>query len=107
MKYVIEAIKLLWPSVVLAGIWIAVSLASFWYARTTRRPIFVFSGVAALFMMVGEVLSPARIAYHYISGIHIPGGVAGRVEVLVGAYKYQIAIEAVGAVFFLVGIFRE
>ncbi|HEY7126158.1 MAG TPA: zinc ribbon domain-containing protein [Ktedonobacterales bacterium] len=107
MKLFVEVAHLLWPSLVLAGLWLVVSLVAFWYARSTRRPVFLFSGIGALLMMAGQVLSPARLAYHYLKGIPIPGGLQGRIELLVGAYKYQIAIEAIGALFFLAGLVRE
>jgi hypothetical protein len=107
VKLFLEVAHLLWPSMVLAGLWLVVSLVAFWYAHSTRRPIFLFSGIGALLMMAGQVLSPVRLAYHYLLGISIPGGQAGRVELLVGAYKYQIAIEAMGALLFLAGLVRE
>ncbi len=107
MKLFVAVAHLLWPSMVLAGIWLVVGLVAFWYARSTRRPIFLFSGIGALLMMVGQILSPARLAYHYLQGVPIPGGQAGRFELLVGAYKYQIAVEAIGALFFLAGLVRE
>jgi hypothetical protein len=107
MKLVLKALELLWPSVVLAGIWLVVALAALWYARSTRRPIFLWSGLGALLLMVGEVISPLRVALHYLRGTPIPGGTAGKVEMLVGAYKYQIAVEALGAILLLVGIGLE
>ncbi len=107
MKVFMEVAHLLWPSMVLAGLWLVVSLVAFWYLRSTRRPVFLFSGIGALLMMTGQVLSPARLAYHYVKGLPIPGGQVGRIELLVGAYKYQIAIEAIGALLFLTGLVRE
>jgi hypothetical protein len=107
MKLVVKALELLWPSVALAGLWLVIALVAFWFARSTRRPIFLYSGLGALLLVLGEVISPVRVAFHYWRGTPIPGGTAGKVEVLVGAYKYQIAIEAVGAFLFLIGIVRE
>jgi hypothetical protein len=107
MKLILEAIKLLWPSMVLAAIWLAVGLVGLWYARATRRPIFLWSGLGALLLMLGEVVSPLRVAYNYLKGTPIPGGTVGKIQVLVGAYKYQIAIEALGAIMLLVGIVLE
>lgn len=107
MKLFVTVAHLLWPSMVLAGLWLVVGLVALWYARSTRRPVFTLSAIGAFFMLVGQILSPARLAYHYLKGIPIPGGQAGRIELLVGAYKYQIAIEAIGALFFLAGLVRE
>lgn len=107
MNLVVKAFQLLWPSVVLAGIWLVAALVALWFARSTRRPVFLYSGLGVLLLALGEVISPLRVAFHYLKGTPIPGGTAGKVEVLVGAYKYQIAIEAIGALFFLVGLIRE
>ena len=107
LKILEKVVPLLWPSMALAGIWLVVALVALWYARSTRRPIFLFGGLAGLLLMLGELLSPGRIVYHYLTGHPIPGGTAGKVDLLLGAYKYQIAVEALGAILLLVGLVRE
>jgi hypothetical protein len=108
MQYVRLALSLAWPEILIAVLWLAVLLLALRYALATRRPIFLFSGIAALLLTVSAVLSPARAAYLYFSHRTFCYGVDDcTVQLLFGAAKYKWVLDGLAALLLLVGLFVE
>lgn len=107
MQYLGKVIALIWPVLFLAALWLIAGLVALYYARSTRRPIFLFSGLAALLMVVERLLSPGRVVIHYLRGQHVSGGTVGKLDLLFGAYKYEWVVEGLAVIVLLVGIILE
>ena len=109
MRYLHQALAY-WPLFLLAALWLLVGLAALYYARTTRRPIFLFSGLAALALMVERLLSPARFLFHYLTTHAFYGGnnpSEVKIEFLFGAYKYEWLVDGAAALLLLLGVILE
>ncbi len=102
-----KVVALLWPVLLLALLWLVVGMLALIYARATRRPIFLFSGLAALLLVVEHLLSPGRVFYHYLNSQPVYGGQRGRLDLLFGAYKYEWLVDGLAATLLLAGIIWE
>lgn len=107
MQYAGRALAILWPVLIVSGLWLIGGLVALFYARATRRPIFLFSGLAALLLIVEHLISPARIALHYLQHKHIYTGTFGILDMVAGGYKVEWLIEALAAALLLLGIILE
>jgi hypothetical protein len=108
MQYFGRALALSWPQLLVGILWLAVALMALRYARATRRPIFLYSGITALLLMFSEVLSPIRIAYHYFThNLLCATTTQCKVELLSGAYKYEQLIDGIAVLVFLLGLYLE
>lgn len=107
MQYLGKVLAVIWPVLFLAALWLIVGLVALFYARSTRRPIFLFSGLAALLLMVERLLSPGRVVIRYLQGQHVSGGTLGKLDLLFGAYKYEWVVEGLAVIVLLVGIILE
>ena len=107
MQYLGKVLAVIWPVLFLAALWFIVGLVALYYARSTRRPIFLFSGLAALLLVVERLLSPGRVVIRYLRGQHVSGGTLGKLDLLFGAYKYEWVVEGLAVIVLLVGIILE
>lgn len=108
MQYLSLAFSLAWPQITVAILWFIVALAALRYARATRRPVFLWGGMAALLLSLSEVLSPLRLAYRYFSHrISCPSYDACAVELQFGAAKFVWPIVGLAAVLFFVGFYLD
>lgn len=109
MRYLGQALAY-WPAFFLAALWLVAGLVGLWYARSTRRPIFLWSGLAALLLAAERLLSPARFLFHYLSTHAFYGGgnvAAIRIEFLFGAYKYEWLVDGLAVLSLLLGLILE
>jgi hypothetical protein len=107
MQYAGRALAILWPALVVSGLWLIGGLVALFYARATRRPIFFFSALVAFLMIVERSLSPARIALHYLQNKYIYTGTSGTLELVAGGYKFEWLIDGLAAALLLIGIILE
>jgi len=108
LKYFGEALGVIWPVLLLAILWLIVGIVALFYARSTRRPIFLFGGLTALLLMLDQLLSPVRVVYRYVS--HQPlcsNRAACKIDLLFGAYKYEWLVVGLAAIVLLIGIVLE
>lgn len=109
MRYLGQALAY-WPAFLLAALWLVVGLVALWYARSTRRPIFLWCGIAALLLVMERLLSPTRFLLHYLSTHTFYGGrnvAAIRIEFLFGAYKYEWVLDGLAVLSLLLGLILE
>lgn len=107
IQYAGRALAILWPVLIVSGLWLIGGLVALFYARATRRPIFLFSSFVAFLMIVEHAISPARIALHYLQNKHIYTGAVGILDLVAGGYKVEWLIEALAAALLLLGIILE
>ncbi len=108
LQYFGRAMQVVWPEVLLAVFWLIAGLVALFYARSTRRPIFLFGGLTALLLMTEQLLSPARLAYRYLSHKTSCGNTAAcKIDLLFGAYKYEWLIDGLAVLVLLAGILLE
>ncbi len=108
MEYIRLALSLAWPQIVVAVLWFVAALAALRYARITKRPLFLFGGIAALLLSASEILSPARLAERYFTNrVYCPSVDACTSELRFGAAKYEWLIAAMAALVFGVGLYLE
>jgi hypothetical protein len=107
MQYAGRALAILWPVLILSIIWLIGGLVALFYARATRRPIFLFSALVAFLMIAERLLSPARVALHYLQNRHIYTGASGTLDLVAGAYKFEWLIDGLAAALLLIGIILE
>jgi len=109
MRYLGQAFAY-WPQFLLAALWLVAGIAALYYARSTRRPLFLLSGLAALLLMLERLLSPLRFLLHYLSTHSFYGGgnvAAIRIEFLFGAYKYEWVLDGLAVLALLAGVLLE
>ncbi|HEY7348729.1 MAG TPA: hypothetical protein VH599_10475 [Ktedonobacterales bacterium] len=108
MQYLDLALSLAWPQIVVAILWFVAGVVALRYARATRRPLFLFSGIAALLLAGSEVLSPARLAYRYFTHrVSCVSFDACSDELLFGAAKFEWLIGGIAALALLIGVVLE
>jgi hypothetical protein len=108
MEYFKLAFSLAWPQIAVGVVWLVVGLAALRYALTTKRPVFLYGGIAALLLSLSEVLSPLRLAYRYYTGrVYCPSTDACTIELRFGAAKFEWVIVGVAAIVFFVGLYLE
>ncbi len=108
MEYTRLALSLSWPQMVVAILWFAAGLAALWYARATRRPIFLFSSIAAFILSGSAILSPARLAYRYLTNqVFCPSVDTCTIELRFGGAKYEWLMEAIAALVLVAGFYLE
>jgi hypothetical protein len=108
MQYARLALSVAWPQIVVAALWLVVALVALYYARATRRPIFLFGGMTALLLSLSEVLSPIRLAYRYFTHrAYCPTIDACIIDLRFGAAKFEWGIVALAALLFLAGLYLE
>jgi hypothetical protein len=109
MRYLSQALAY-WPAFLLAALWLVAGLVALRYASSTRRPIFLWGGLAALLLAVERMLSPMRFLLHYLSTHTFYGGgnvATIRIEFLFGAYKYEWVVDGLAVLSFLLGLLLE
>ncbi len=108
MQYAGLALSLAWPQIVVAMLWFGAALVALWYARATRRPVFLFGGIAALMISLSEVLSPLRLAYRYFTHREYCFSTATcTVELQFGAAKFEWVIVGMAAFVLATGFYLE
>ena len=108
MEYLTLALSLAWPQIVVAVLWLLVGLVALRYRLMTKRPIFLFAGIAALLLSPSEILSPLRLALRYVTHrVYCPSTDACTVELQFGAAKYEWLLVGLAAVIFFVGLYLE
>ncbi len=108
MEYAKLALSLAWPQLAVGVVWFVAGLAALRYALKTKRPIFLWGGIAALLLSLSEVLSPLRLAYRYFTNrVYCPSTDACTIELRFGAAKFEWVIMGVAAVVFFVGLYLE
>jgi hypothetical protein len=108
MQYINLALSLAWPQMVVAVLWLGAGLAALWYARATRRPIFLFGAITSLLLALSEVLSPLRLAYRYVTHRVDCASTSGcATELQFGAAKYEWILVGLAALVLLAGFYRE
>lgn len=108
MQYIGTAFSLAWPKLLIAVLWLVAGLAALWYARITRRPLFLFSGIAALLLSGSQILSPARLAYQYFNHrLSCASLDSCTNDLLYGAARFEWLIGGLAALVLVIGIFLE
>lgn len=108
MQYARLALSVAWPQLAAGALWLVVALVALYYARATRRPIFLYGGITALLLSLSEVLSPIRLAYRYFTHRVYCGSLdACASELQFGAAKFEWGIAALAALLFLAGLYLE
>lgn len=107
MQYADRALAILWPALIVSGLWLIGGLVALFYARATHRPIFLFSALAAFLMIIERLFSPARIALHYLQNKYIYTGTFGTLDLVAGGYKFEWLIDGLAAALLLIGIILE
>ena len=108
MEYFKLAFSLAWPQLAVGVVWFVAGLAALRYALTTKRPVFLYGGIAALLLSLSEVLSPLRLAYRYYTNrVYCPSTDACTIELRFGAAKFEWAIVGLAAVVFFIGLYLE
>lgn len=108
MQYIGTAFSLAWPKLLIAALWLIAGLAALWYARITRRPLFLFSGTAALLLAGSQVLSPARLAYQYFNHrLSCASLDSCTNDLLYGAARFEWLVGGIAALLLVIGIFLE
>ena len=107
MQYVGKALAILWPVLIVSMFWLIGGLLALFYARATRRPIFLFSSLVAFLMIVERFISPARVALHYLQNKYVYTGTSGTLDLVAGGYKFEWLIDVLAAALLLLGIILE
>ena len=107
MQHAGRALAILWPVLVVSMFWLIGGLVALFYARATRRPIFLFSSLVAFLMIVERLISPARIALHYLQNKYIYTSTSGTLDLVAGGYKFEWLIDGLAAALLLLGIILE
>ncbi|HEU5370424.1 MAG TPA: hypothetical protein VFU69_18275 [Ktedonobacterales bacterium] len=108
MQYARLALSVAWPQLAAGALWLVVALVALYYARATRRPVFLYGGITALLLSLSEVLSPIRLAYRYFTHRVYCGSLDDcAAELQFGAAKFEWGIVALAALLFLAGIYLE
>lgn len=108
MQYLGKVVALAWPVALLAILWLVVGIVALYYARSTRRPIFLFVGLSALLLVVAQSLSPLRAAYRHFSHQYLCTTTEQcKVEILFGAYKYEWLVDGLAVLLLLCGVLLE
>lgn len=107
VQYAGKALAILWPVIIVSGLWLMGGLVALFYARATRRPIFLFSALVAFLMIVERLISPGRVALHYLQNKYIYTGDAGTLDLVAGGYKFEWLLDALAAALLLTGIILE
>ncbi|HEY7355526.1 MAG TPA: hypothetical protein VH590_03635 [Ktedonobacterales bacterium] len=108
MQYAHLALSVAWPQLAAGALWLLAALVALYYARATRRPIFLYGGITALLLSLSEVLSPIRLAYRYFTHRVYCGTLDDCAsELQFGAAKFEWGIVALAALLFLAGLYLE
>ncbi len=108
MQYLGKVVALAWPVFLLVALWFVVGAVALFYARSTRRPLFLFAGLSALALSVSQSLSPLRAAYRHVTHQYLcTTSEQCKAQVLFGAYKYEWLVDGLAVVLLLLGIILE
>ncbi len=108
MQYLGKVIALAWPVFLLVALWFVVGAVALFYARSTRRPIFLFAGLSALALAVSQSLSPLRAAYRHLTHQYLcTTSEQCKAQVLFGAYKYEWLVDGLAIALLLLGVILE
>lgn len=107
LEYIRAGLAILWPVLIVAMVWLIGGLVALFYARVTRRPIFLFSALVAFLMIIERLLSPARILLHYLQHKAVYSDAFGTLDLVAGGYKFEWLIDALASALLLLGIILE